>query len=57
MTHASDAPKRRLDYMLINANMYKGYKMNSANVPQFFTPQKMREISDHLSVTTIFIIK
>ncbi|WP_343328870.1 endonuclease/exonuclease/phosphatase family protein [Polaribacter staleyi] len=57
MTHTSDDPKRRLDYMLINTNMYKEYKENSANVPQLFTPQKMREISDHLPVTSTFIIK
>ncbi|MCR1025666.1 endonuclease/exonuclease/phosphatase family protein [Cellulophaga baltica] len=57
MTHTSDDPKRRLDYILINTNMYKEYKENSAEVPQLFTPQKMREISDHLPVTTTFIIK
>ncbi|MDX6747093.1 endonuclease/exonuclease/phosphatase family protein [Polaribacter sp. PL03] len=57
MTHPSNAPERRLDYMLINTNMYKVYKENSAKVPQLFTPKKMKEISDHLPVITTFIIK
>jgi len=57
MTHTSDDPKRRLDYILMNTNMYKEYKENSAQVPQLFVPQKMREISDHLPVTSTFIIK
>ncbi|WP_405609411.1 endonuclease/exonuclease/phosphatase family protein [Polaribacter sp. Asnod1-A03] len=57
MTHTSDDPKRRLDYILMNTNMYKEYKENSASVPQLFLPKKMREISDHLPVTTTFIIK
>ena len=57
MTHTSDDPKRRLDYILMNTNMYKEYKENSAEVPQLFVPKKMREISDHLPVTTTFIIK
>tara|TARA_R110002049_G_scaffold13089_1_gene57400 strand:+ start:390 stop:1391 length:1002 start_codon:yes stop_codon:yes gene_type:complete len=57
MTHTSDDPKRRLDYILINTNMFKEYKENSAEVPQLFVPKKMREISDHLPVTATFIIK
>ena len=57
MTHTSDAPKRRLDYVLINTNMYKEYKVGSAKVSSLFSPLKMREISDHLPVTINFTIK
>ena len=57
MTHSSDNPNRRLDYILINTNMYKEYKENSAKVPQIYTPKKMRELSDHLPVTATFKIK
>lgn len=57
MTHTSDDPKRRLDYILINTNMYKEYKENSAEVLQLFVPQKMRAISDHLPVISTFNIK
>lgn len=57
MTHNSKDPKRRLDYILINTNMFKEYKENSAKIPKVFNPNKMREISDHLPVTAIFKIK
>lgn len=56
-THTSDVPERRLDYILINTNMFKEYEKKSAKIPQVFNPNKMREISDHLPVTATFKIK
>jgi len=57
MTHTSDEPERRLDYILINTNMLKEYEENSAKIPLVFNSNKMREISDHLPVTATFKIK
>ena len=51
-SHPADEVKRRLDYILPNANMQS--ELLSAEVKYFFTPQKMRTISDHLPVMAVF---
>ena len=57
MIHTSDVPERRLDYILVNINMFKEYEKKSAKNPQVFNPNKMREINNHLPVTATFKIK
>lgn len=56
MTHNSKDPKRRLDYILINTNMFKEYIQKSASVPQLYNANKMSIISDHLPVVAKFNI-
>lgn len=53
MTHTSDQPERRLDYMLVNPNMAQE-QSGSVNVPYFFSPDSMRMVSDHLPVVGEF---
>ena len=57
LTHPSDEPKRRLDYMLVNSNMAKEMVPHSVNVKYFFSPDSMRIISDHLPVMGEFYRK
>lgn len=56
-THTANNPSRRLDYILVNDNLKKVYKEESATVPYFFKPEKMRIISDHLPVYADFYFK
>ncbi len=53
-SHPADAPSRRLDYMLINRNMYDEVVENSVMVASFFSSDTMRIISDHLPVVGQF---
>ncbi len=53
-THPADAPNRRLDYMLVNRNMYAETVENSIKVTSFFSRDTMRIISDHLPVVGKF---
>lgn len=53
-SHPADAPNRRLDYMLINRNMYDEVVENSVAVASFFPSDTMRIISDHLPVVGRF---
>ncbi|MEM6845937.1 MAG: endonuclease/exonuclease/phosphatase family protein [Bacteroidota bacterium] len=47
-SHPSDAPTRRLDYMLVNQNMAHEVVPGTVEVKYFFPPDSMRMISDHL---------
>ena len=53
-SHPADAPTRRLDYMLVNRNMYAEMVENSIAVASFFSRDTMRMISDHLPVVGQF---
>lgn len=53
-SHPADSPGRRLDYMLINKNMYPETLPNSVKVEHFFSGDTMRIISDHLPVIGSF---
>lgn len=55
MTHTSDDPKRRLDYMLLNENMRPELVEGSLVVPMFLPAEQMRKVSDHLPVMADFI--
>ena len=57
LTHPSDEPQRRLDYMLVNANLQQEMIPNSVKVKYFFSPDSMRMISDHLPVMGSFYRK
>ncbi len=56
-THTADNPARRLDYILVNDNLKKIYREESATVPYFYKPDKMRIISDHPPVYADFYFK
>ncbi|HEY0177717.1 MAG TPA: hypothetical protein VGC08_15140, partial [Pedobacter sp.] len=56
-SHPSNAPGRRLDYILVNENMNKEILDGGAKVVQFFSPDTMRVISDHLPVVARFLKK
>ncbi len=53
-THPADVPVRRLDYMIINANMSSEMVPGSVKAVNFFSPDSMRMISDHLPVMGSF---
>jgi endonuclease/exonuclease/phosphatase family metal-dependent hydrolase len=53
-SHPADAPDRRLDYLLVNQNMYAEVVENSVEVAAFFPSDTMRIISDHLPVVGRF---
>lgn len=54
LTHPSDDPSRRLDYILVNGNMKKEYLPDSAEVPELLDDKKMQVLSDHLPVAITF---
>ena len=54
LTHPSDSPSRRLDYILVNDNMHAEMINNSVQVQSFFSSDTMRIISDHLPVVAVF---
>ncbi len=54
-SHPADAPRWRLDYMLVNKNMSTELIENSVKVANFFSADSMRIISDHLPVTGSFL--
>jgi len=47
-THPANEPSRRLDYILFNKNLAADVVPGSTQVGQFFSPEQMRTISDHL---------
>lgn len=47
-THPANEPSRRLDYILYNKNLAADIIPGSTKVGQFFSPEQMRIISDHL---------
>ncbi len=53
-SHPANKPNRRLDYILVNQNMYPEALPNSIKVQRFFSPDTMRIISDHLPITGTF---
>ncbi|PRD46479.1 endonuclease/exonuclease/phosphatase family protein [Sphingobacterium haloxyli] len=55
LSHPANAPTRRLDYILINENMNKEILDGGAKVVNFFSPETMRVISDHLPVVARFL--
>ncbi|MFC3199623.1 endonuclease/exonuclease/phosphatase family protein [Parapedobacter deserti] len=55
LSHPSNAPTRRLDYILVNENMNKEILDGGAKVMQFFPPETMRLISDHLPIVARFL--
>jgi len=56
-SHPSNAPGRRLDYILVNENMNREILDDGAKVVKFFSPDTMRVISDHLPVMARFLKK
>jgi endonuclease/exonuclease/phosphatase family metal-dependent hydrolase len=56
-SHPSNKPGRRLDYILVNENMNKEILDGGAKVVQFFSPDTMKVISDHLPVVARFLKK
>ena len=56
-SHPADKPSRRLDYMLVNQNMATEMIAGRIKVENFFGPDTMRIISDHLPVMGNFISK
>lgn len=54
LTHPSDNPSRRLDYVLFNGNMKNEYIPGSAKIPNFFDDKKMKVLSDHLPIIIRF---
>lgn len=56
-SHPANALRWRLDYMLVNENMYSEMISNSVKVDRFFPADTMRIISDHLPVTGSFLKK
>jgi endonuclease/exonuclease/phosphatase family metal-dependent hydrolase len=56
-SHPANAPRWRLDYMLVNKNMYSEMIDNTVKVDAFFSADTMRMISDHLPVTGSFLRK
>ena len=54
LTHPSQSPSRRLDYILINENMHTEMINNAIQVRSYFSGDSMRIISDHLPVVGIF---
>jgi endonuclease/exonuclease/phosphatase family metal-dependent hydrolase len=55
MTHPADNLKRRLDYILVNANMQPELINGSSKVPMLLPAEQMRVISDHLPVVADFV--
>ncbi len=53
-SHPANEPSRRLDYILVNRNMSREALPEGIKVENFFTPDTMRIISDHLPVTATF---
>ncbi|WP_339758028.1 endonuclease/exonuclease/phosphatase family protein [Algoriphagus aquimarinus] len=53
-SHPANNPSRRLDYMLVNENMSKEVVSEGIKVENFFSPDTMRIISDHLPVMGTF---
>ncbi len=56
-SHPANSPGRRLDYMLVNRNMYREAQPGTIKVDTFFSPDTMRIISDHLPLTGSFTKK
>lgn len=54
LTHPSDAPSRRLDHVLFNANMRNEYRPGSARVPDVLDAERRRGLSDHLPLISTF---
>ncbi len=50
LTHPSNGPSRRLDYMIFNANMIKELVQASMSVDYILSQEEMIKISDHLPV-------
>ncbi len=50
LTHPSNGPSQRLDYMIFNANMIKELLPASMTVNYILSQEEMIEISDHLPV-------
>lgn len=57
MTHPADQPQRRLDYMLVNPEMAREMVPGSVSPVYFFSPDSMRQLSDHLPVMGRFFRK
>ena len=53
-SHPADHPDRRLDYLLVNQNMYSEAVPNAIQVARYFSSDTMRIISDHLPVVGRF---
>ncbi|NEV94870.1 endonuclease/exonuclease/phosphatase family protein [Psychroflexus sp. YR1-1] len=54
LTHPSDKPSRRLDYILFNGNMQDEYIPETARVPELLEDEKMQAVSDHLPIVFQF---
>lgn len=54
LTHPSDNPSRRLDYVLFNGNMQQEYLKGSAGIPELLDDEKMKTLSDHLPLVIEF---
>lgn len=53
-SHPAHSPSRRLDYILVNENMYSKAFADSLKIERFFTSDTMDIISDHLPLSGVF---
>lgn len=56
-SHPAHAPSRRLDYILVNENMYSKTLVDSLKIENYFSSDTMKIISDHLPLTGVFMKK
>ncbi|MDQ3393664.1 MAG: endonuclease/exonuclease/phosphatase family protein [Bacteroidota bacterium] len=56
-SHPSHAPSRRLDYILVNENMYSRTLTDSLKIENYFSSDTMNIISDHLPLIGVFLKK
>ena len=56
-THTALSPERRLDYAVMNENMYAELVPGSAKPVAFFEPQKQDDLADHLPVVVEFYLQ
>lgn len=57
LTHPSDAPTRRIDYLLVNPAMERRMVPGSGRVPTPFPPDITTLMSDHLPVVAEFLFR
>ncbi|MFT6267950.1 MAG: endonuclease/exonuclease/phosphatase family metal-dependent hydrolase [Alphaproteobacteria bacterium] len=57
LTHPAIAPERRLDYAVMNYNMYAEMVPNSAKPVAYFAPKRQDDLADHLPVVIEFFLR
>jgi endonuclease/exonuclease/phosphatase family metal-dependent hydrolase len=56
-THPAIAPERRLDYAVMNQNMFAEMVPNSAKPVAYFEPKRQDDLADHLPVVIEFFLR